>query len=205
MLPEDNVREGTLTHEQYRAIRDALPPYGRISFVIAYHTGPRKGEIRKIEHERIDLKAKRIQLPGRTTKNGKPRYLPIYGDMEAEIDMALSTADRNCPFLVQHNGKPVFDFEKAWNTARKAAGVPQALFHDLRRTALTNMIEAGLSEKEAMEIIGHRARTVFDRYHIVSPRRLRENAEKLGQHLKAKETAALAGQDSGARQENKPN
>jgi len=51
------------------------------------------------------------------------------------------------------------------------------------------MIEAGLSEKEAMDISGHKTRAVFDRYHIVSERRLLQNAEKLDQHLKAKEAA----------------
>jgi integrase len=59
--------------------------------------------------------------------------------------------------------------------------------HDLRRTALTNMIEAGLSEKEAMEISGHKTRAVFDLYHIVSDRRLKEMAGKLEVHLKTKE------------------
>ncbi|HEV8414301.1 MAG TPA: hypothetical protein VGQ49_11955 [Bryobacteraceae bacterium] len=51
------------------------------------------------------------------------------------------------------------------------------------------MIEAGLSEKEAMEISGHRTRAVFDRYHIVSERRLREMAGKLELHLNSKETS----------------
>jgi integrase len=212
MLNVDNVREGTIEHEQYRIVRDALPPYARVALVIAYHTGARKGEIRSIQRDRIDLKAKRIYLPGRTTKNGKPRYLPIYGDMEAELDMAIAGGHSTCPLLVQHKGQAVFDFEKAWATACDLAGVPHALFHDLRRTALTNMIEAGLSEKEAMEISGHKTRAVFDRYHIVSERRMRQNAEKLGAHLKSKEAAAVqntvpnaAVQDNGARQKNSIN
>jgi integrase len=207
MLHLDNVREGTIEHEQYRAVRDALPAYARIALVIAYHTGARKGEIRSIQRDRIDLKAKRIHLPGRTTKNRKPRYLPIYGDMEAELDMAIASGDRGCPLLVQDKGQPVFDFEKAWATACDLGGVPHALFHDLRRTALTNMIEAGLSEKEAMEISGHKTRAVFDRYHIVSERRMRQNAEKLGAHLKAKDAALqnaavqITVQDGGARRD----
>jgi integrase len=196
MLPIDNVREGTLEHDQYRTLRDALPAYARIALVIGYHTGARKGEIRAIRIDKIDFGAMRIFLPGRTTKNGKPRYLPILGDMKAELDMALSATDRNCPFLIQHEGRPVFGWEKAWATACKAARIPQALFHDLRRTAATNMIEAGWSENEAMEITGHKTRAMFDRYHIVSERRMKQNAEKLAEHLKGKEAATV--QDGGA-------
>jgi integrase len=67
------------------------------------------------------------------------------------------------------------------------AGVDNTLFHDLRRTALTNMIEAGFSEKEAMEISGHKTRSVFDRYHIVSDRRLKQLGERLEAHLRKKD------------------
>jgi integrase len=190
MLPEDNVRDGTLTHDKYRVLRDALPGYARIALVIAYHTGARKGELRKIRRDRIDFKAKRIDLPGRTTKNKRARFLPIYGDMEAELEMAIAAGQKQCPYLIQNEGRPVYDWEKAWATACDLAGVPETLFHDLRRTALTNMIEAGLSEKEAMEISGHKTRAVFDRYHIVSERRLKEMAGKLETHLKAKEKSA---------------
>ena len=73
----------------------------RIALVIAYHTGAPKGEIRKIRLDKIDFKAKRIDLLGSTTKNKKPRYLPIHGDMQAELSMSISRADLNCPFLVQ--------------------------------------------------------------------------------------------------------
>ncbi len=147
MLPEADPREGTLAHDAYRAIRDGLPGYARIALVIAYHTGARKGEIRQIRKDRIDLKAGRIDLPGRITKSKRPRFLPIYGDMAAEIEMAIAAGSKACPFLIQNEGKQVKDWEKSWSTACAAAGVNATLFHDLRRTALTNMIEAGLSEK----------------------------------------------------------
>jgi integrase len=197
MLPEAEARDGTLTHEQYRGIRDALPGYARVALVIAYHTGARKGELRQIRKDRIDLKPKRIDLPGRTTKSKKSRFLPVYGDMAAELEMAIAAGAKDCPYLIQDEGRPVHDWEKAWATACKAAGVAGTLFHDLRRTALTNMIEAGLSEKEAMEISGHRTRSVFDRYHIVSDRRLKEMAGKLEIHLRAKENEKPE-QESGA-------
>jgi integrase len=201
MLPVDNAREGIIAHELYRSIRDSLPSYARIAFVISFHTGSRKGEIGKILLKKIDLKAKRIELPGRTTKNKKPRFLPIYGDMAAELSMAISLAHPDCPFLVQEKGRRIQDWEKSWATAVALAGADEALFHDLRRTALTNMIEAGFSEKEAMEISGHKTRAVFDRYHIVSDRRLSQLGERMDAHMRKKtEEASLMGKDDGQRQ-----
>jgi len=55
--------------------------------VPAYHTAARAGELRQIRIDRINFKAGRINLPGFTTKTGKPRYLPIFGDMRPEIEM----------------------------------------------------------------------------------------------------------------------
>jgi hypothetical protein len=52
------------------------------------------------------------------------------------------------------------------------------------------MIEAGLSEKEAMEISGHKTRAVFDRYAIVSEKKMRANAEKLNALLVRKQEEA---------------
>lgn len=49
------------------------------------------------------------------------------------------------------------------------------------------MIEAGFSEKEAMEISGHKTRSVFDRYHIVCDRRLRQLGERLEAHMRRKD------------------
>lgn len=77
-------------------------------------------------------------------------------------------------FVFHKQGRPVVDFRKAWARACKDAKVPGKLFHDLRRTAVRDMVRAGAPQSVAMAISGHRTVSVFLRYNITSGGDMRE-------------------------------
>ncbi len=69
-------------------------------------------------------------------------------------------------------------FRKAWANACQKVGVSGLLFHDLRRTAVRNMIRAGIDKTVAKKISGHRTDAVFDRYNITSDEDIRDAMQK---------------------------
>ena len=77
----------------------------------------------------------------------------------------------------------ISNFRTAGQTVCTEAGVPRWLVHDLGPSAVRNLVRAGVPERVCMSLTGHKTRSVFDRYNIVSEADQREAAQKLAEYL----------------------
>jgi integrase len=176
MLGEDNARQGFFERPEFEAVVAHLPePIASIAR-FAYLTGWRKGEILSLTWAAVDRAAGEIRL--KTSKNGHGRTLGyeagdelaelIEGRWRARECTTLSGQTTISEYVFHRHDRPVADFKKVWAKACEAAKVRGRLFHDLRRTAVRDMVRAGVPETVAMSVTGHKTRSVFDRYNITS-------------------------------------
>jgi len=188
-----NARQGFFTDLEFRAVIDNLPEHARDFAWFGYLTGWRKGEIASLRWEDVDGDV--IRLRAEHSKNGESRTVTLDGPLADLMDRRkasrqVKTANtvNSAAFVFHHNGNPIVDFRKAWATACKMANLQGKLFHDLRRTAVRNMVRAGVPERVAMSISGHKTRSIFDRYNIVSERDLRDAMQRTQAYLVATAT-----------------
>jgi integrase len=183
-LGEADPREGFLEPGDFPRLRQELPEHLRMLFTLAYYTGTRAGEIRKLRWENVDLIDEDLRL--RDTKNGRPRTVPLNGETVEMLKIEHARRPE-CEWVFS-----VGSFRKAWKRACSKAGFDGLLFHDLRRSGVRNLVRSGVPESVAMAISGHKTRAVFERYNITSNRDLKEAMRKVTDYNLARPADAEA-------------
>jgi integrase len=196
MLEEDNVRTGFFEREQYSSVQAHLPDDVQPVIEFGYLTGwPIPSEVLTLEWRHVDFDGGEVKLDAANSKNKKPRTFPftaalhtLLEDQWAEHEK-LKKAGHVCPnvfwrMVADERGgvkKPraIKRLEKEWKAACKAAGCPGRIPHDLRPTAVRNLVRAGIPQTVAMSLTGHRTDSVFRRYDIVSAIDLKDAARRL--------------------------
>jgi integrase len=171
---EPHARKGFLERDKFVELIKLLPTHLRPIITLLYYCGTRIGEALLIEWSQVNLDSRLIRLEPEQTKTDEARILPLPSVL---VNMLAAIEPKT--------GK-VFDgtnLRKEWMTACATCGLGTKIevegkpydpryvgltLHDLRRSAVRNLVRAGNTETVAMKISGHKTRSVFDRYNITS-------------------------------------
>ena len=185
MLEENNIRKGFFEHAEFLSLRDALPDSLKGFVTFGYKVGWRDTEIAKLTWSQVDLLQGIVRLEPGETKNDEGRT--VYLDDELKLVFQEQWENRKLsktliPYVFPNadGSDRIRDFRGAWSTACREVGLGYGykrsrayvkrwegkyqsgpLLHDFRRTAARNMVRAGIPERVAMMVTGHKTRSVF--------------------------------------------
>lgn len=181
-----NARRGFLTRVQFARLLAALPKAETdfkdlLSWF--YVTGMRPSEIARLRW--TDLDGDALRLAADDAKTGRGRTVPVVGPLAVILKRRAKVKRGERIFhlhgrsaTAQSMGFPKREMG-IWHAACRAANLAGTIPYDLRRCAIRNLRKAGVPERVAMEISGHRSRATFDRYGIVDERDLRDAFKKV--------------------------
>jgi integrase len=131
----------------------------------------------------LDRETSTLRLHAKDAKSGYGRVIAVDGPLKEILERRMGSRVFGCDLIFHREGKPIVHYRRQWKTACSGAGISGRLPYDLRRTAVRNMVRAGVPETVAMSISGHRTRQVFDRYNIVPENDLREAVVKTAAYV----------------------
>lgn len=146
----------------------------RAIIILAVDTAMRSGEIYSLTWEDVNLDAGVITIQSHNAKTQEGRQVGITPRLKAELEK-----------IRQPKGK-VFNItsaRKAFATACRRAGITDLHFHDLRHTATTRMIRAGIPHTEVMKITGHTQIKTFLRYLNLGDSTVQTTAHILAEYM----------------------
>jgi integrase len=182
-LEENPPRSGFFEHAEYLKVRAHTPASYQDVLDFAYYSGWRRNEILHLTWDEVDLAGGVIPLTPTRSKTKTGRVLPISPPLRLVLDRRRRRRRKRDPRVFRRDGVPVRVWRTALRDACRKAKVPHRLLHDCRRTAARNLIRAGVPERIAMLLIGHKTRAVFDRYNIVNEQELLTAGERLAAYV----------------------
>jgi len=211
-----NARTGFFEPEDFAAVAAELPDDLRAVMTFGYYTGWRvQSEVLPLTWQQVDFRAGVVRLNTNTTKNTEGRVfpfdaMPVLAALLKEQRELTSATELTTGQIISHvfhrNGKPIKSYRHGWHAACQRASVTKGLgglsvvarphlegriVHDFRRTAVRNLVRAGVPETTAMKLTGHKTRAIFDRYDIQNEADLRAGVAKLATfHGQGSEQAA---------------
>jgi integrase len=132
---------------------------------VAFYTGMRLGEVLRAVPL---IEGDEVALSITDSKNGMPRIIPIHPRVK---------------YLVRGHWPPQvtsWTASKAFKKAARGVGLGHARLHDLRHSAASEMVNAGVDLYTVGGVLGHKSAVSTARYAHLAQHRLREAVGKIG-------------------------
>jgi integrase len=149
---------------------------------IALASGARQAEITHLRWRMLDLAHECAFLP--TSKTGEPRVMPLPGEVADALRARAKVRQLGSDLVFPSPDDPnrPRNIWQAWDVARKLAKLPDFRFHDLRHTAATEMLRAGVDSRIVATVFGHRSLNMMRRYAHVAPELVVDAAKRAQQN-----------------------
>jgi integrase len=195
---------------------------------VAYSFGFRVGELLSLRVRHFNVFTRTLTLDPGATKNDEARNIHLTQETYELLKLCVRGKRPDDYVFTREDGQPVRDLRVSWYKLCLRSGLgemhcPQCLtvsteykkrckectmrlsyrgllVHDQRRSAVRNMVRRGVPERVAMMVSGHKTRSVFERYNIVSDSDLAAAARKI-EEGRATEFGLDFGHDAPAKQE----
>ncbi|WP_066778847.1 tyrosine-type recombinase/integrase [Sphingomonas sp. CCH5-D11] len=149
------------TRRLKRAVDDSPNPMLKYIVALLLLTGCRKRELLDAKWEDVNLDRKTWLIP--MSKTGK-RHVPLSD--EAIAVLRAIPRFGTCAYVLPNPKtlKPFRSFYNSWDSARRAAHLPDVRVHDLRHSAASNLVNAGQSLYVVAKVLGHSQTRTTERY-----------------------------------------
>ena len=177
---------GRMSFDEYLRLIDKAPHHLKACIITAYNTGMRIGELRLLKWSYIDKINNYIRLPEEVTKERRPKNIPINHHVKKTLD-SLPRAILH-DYVFTYKGQPITTpggLKNSFKTACKEVEIPHGtktpnglIFHDIRRTVKTNMLNAGVDKVHRDLILGHSLKGMDVHYMAPDEDTLKEAMDK---------------------------
>ena len=127
---------------------------------MGFWTGMRAGEILKLRWDKTDLRNRMIYLSPEDTKERRAKKIPISKTLRTVLMQIPGRQNNDLVFT--YAGKPIKDIRDGLKRVCEKADIAYGrfeengfIFHDLRRTFITNARKAKIARNVTMKITGH--------------------------------------------------
>jgi len=188
---EETFRQRRESHNAWLVQRDKLPlpSFGSEAYVdhlypmliLAMHTGLRRGELFKLKIGDISFETSQLKVRAAAAKSRRSRFVPLNGTAAGALKRWLDQSERSPEELVfpGKGGQPFDNISSSWESLRKAAGLVNFHWHDLRHHFASMLVMSGVDLNTVRYLLGHADLKMTLRYAHLAPEHKAIAVEKL--------------------------